>query len=91
LDFRTIADEIFPVVVATLCGCGLEEQQDFAKDFGAVLDEDSFFAAVRTNSGMATLLAFAHATFCTLVKQQHFFQHCSAERHPHGRFWQGKG
>ena len=39
----------------------------------------SNLAAARTNSGTLTLFAFAHATFWELLKQQHFFQHCSAD------------
>lgn len=51
----------------------------------------SLRAAAITNSGTLTPCDFAQATFCALVKQQHFFQHCSADRQPHGRFWQGNG
>lgn len=46
----------------------------------------SLAAAASTNAGGVRPCDFAQATFCAFVKQQHFFQHCSAERQPQGRF-----
>lgn len=51
----------------------------------------SCFAAVTTYSGGATSWAWAQATFCWLVKQQHPRQHCSALRQPQWRCMQGNG
>jgi hypothetical protein len=51
----------------------------------------SVFAAAMTSSGTETEFACAQATFSEFVKQQHCFQHWSAEPQPQGRSWQGNG
>jgi hypothetical protein len=51
----------------------------------------SLAAAFATYAGKVTPEDFAHASFSLLVKQQQLFQHCSADWHPQGRFWQGNG
>ena len=48
-------------------------------------------AAAVTSTGTETAFCLAQATFCAFVKQQQLFQHFSALRQPHGRFWHGKG
>jgi len=46
----------------------------------------SVVAAATTSSGTVTEFACAQATFSEFVKQQHCFQHWSADLQPHGRF-----
>jgi hypothetical protein len=59
-----------------------------AHDFGAGF---SRAARSRTYSGTATALRSAHASFCSVVKQQQLRQHCSAVMQPQARLMHGNG
>jgi hypothetical protein len=72
-----------------------EAEQQLAEAV-AVFAEQQLFAFAGLGLAMAsaiaggvTLFRFAQASFCEWLKQQHDFQHCSAELHPQRWPWQG--